>query len=446
MTFPGPVVSTPETRIAWAEKLLRVFGDVRSGEGQLTLLLTLNLFLLLAAYYVLKTVREPLILTTGGAEMKSYAAAAQALTLTGFVPLYSWFAGRAGRRALLTGVLLFFTIQVEAFALGLHLDAPMLGFLFYVWVGIFSLASIAQFWSYANDVFNRETGERLFPIMALGATVGSPVGAWLARALFESGTTTVDMLHLAALMLLLHLGLYSAIERRLSGLDRAGQPTPAPPRRGGGFALLWSNPFLCWVAIFLLCLNVINTVGEYIVSRSVLEAATRAIQEGRATDVGTFVGSFYGEYFFWVNVLAVALQALLASRIVRWAGTAGAVLTLPVVALGAYGLIAAGAGFGAIRWMKTVENATDYSIMNTGRQLLWLPTSRDEKYKAKQAMDTFFVRAGDMIAAGVVLAGTSWVALSVRQFALINLALVIGWLLLGYLVARSYRQLCAECP
>ena len=101
----------------------------------------------------------------------------------------------------------------------------------------------------------------------------------------------------------------------------------------------------------------------------------------------------------------------------------------PLVALGAYGLIAAGAGLAVIRWAKIAENATDYSVMNTARQLVWLPTSRDEKYKAKQAVDTFFVRTGDVLQAVLVFAGTTWLGLGAPGFALTNVGLVrvCGW-------------------
>ena len=97
---------------------------------------------------------------------------------------------------------------------------------------------------------------------------------------------------------------------------------------------------------------------------------------------------------------------------------------LPVVAFGAYGLVAAGAGLAAIRWAKTAENAVDYSVMNTGKQMLWLADAREEKYKAKQAMDSFFVRAGDLLAAGVVYAGTAFLDVGVDGFAAVNLVLV----------------------
>jgi AAA family ATP:ADP antiporter len=154
-----------------------------------------------------------------------------------------------------------------------------------------------------------------------------------------------------------------------------------------------------------------------------------------------YIGFFYGDYQFWVNVLALALQAFVASRLVRYQGLRGALLALPLIALGGYSVIAAGAGFALVRWIKTVENATDYSIMNTARQLLWLPTSTDEKYKAKQAIDGFFVRSGDVLSAAVVFAGTAVFHLSIARFALVNVALVVMWLAVAVVVLRRHDEL-----
>ena len=113
-------------------------------------------------------------------------------------------------------------------------------------------------------------------------------------------------------------------------------------------------------------------------------------------------------------------QAFVTSRLVKHQGLRGALLALPLIALGGYAIVAAGVGFAVVRWVKTAENATDYSIMNTARQLLWLPTSREEKYKAKQAIDTFFMRGGDLLSAGFVFVGTSVLQLGVGGFAAVN--------------------------
>ena len=135
------------------------------------------------------------------------------------------------------------------------------------------------------------------------------------------------------------------------------------------------------------------------------------------------------------------LQAFVVSRVVKYTGLRGTLLILPFVSLGAYGLIAAGVGFSLVRWGKTAENSTDYSIMNTARQLLWLPTSREEKYKAKQAVDTFFVRVGDVLSAIYVFIGTSLVGLGIAGFAAGNLALVLVWICIAFLILREHEKL-----
>jgi AAA family ATP:ADP antiporter len=175
-----------------------------------------------------------------------------------------------------------------------------------------------------------------------------------------------------------------------------------------------------------------------------VERAHAAMAADPGLDEKAFIGSFYGSYFFWVNVAAVLIQALLVSRIVRYLGIAGVILLLPLVSLGAYSVIALGASFAVVRWAKSAENATDYSVMNTGKQMLWLPTSREEKYKAKQAVDTFFVRTGDLFSAGLVYAGTTWLALEVPGFAGTNLVLIVAWLAVAVLLLREHRRVVAR--
>jgi AAA family ATP:ADP antiporter len=338
-------------------------------------------------------------------------------------------------------VVLLFTAMIEAFYLGSLARVPHLGFAFFVWVGIFSVASIALFWSYANDLHGPEAGERLFPVIAIGAALGSPVGAWIARRLFESGVAPFELLHVGAGLLLVHLGIYRVVERRERRRRRA--PGPALPRGPGGFQLVVRSPYLRGIAAVLVLLNVVNTLGEYVLGRSVVLAAQLAAEVDPAVGVTAYIGAFYGRYFFWVNVLSVVLQAFVVSRLVKHLGMAGVLFALPAVAFGTYGLVAAGIGLGALRWAKTAENAVDYSVMNTGKQMLWLATRREEKYKAKQAIDTFFVRAGDVLAAAVVYAGTRSPGVGVARFAALNVVLVLAWAAIAWRVLRRYRALCA---
>ena len=431
----------PEPQPGTLDRALRVFADVRPGEGRTVLLMCLNVSVLLISYYVLKTVREPLILLGGGAELKSYAAAGQALALIVYVPLYGWVAQRVSRRRLLSAVILFFVGCIELFVVAGRLGAPHLGFFFYVWVGIFSLTTIAQFWSYANELYSRPEGQRLFPLIAIGSTAGAPLGAELAKRLFAAGVGPFTLMQIAAGLLLFHLALYAPVWSRAS----AGRAKPeAPMSAGNGFALVLKSPYLRLAATLLVLLNLVNTVGEFILGQAVVSAANAHAAAQAGFDKQRFIGAFYGDYFVWVNVATILIQAFLVSRLVRGFGMRGALLALPVVALGVYGVAAMGAGLVTLRWLKTAENSTDYSVMNTASQMLWLPTSREEKYKAKQAIDTFFVRAGDVLAAGLVFLGTHGLGLGVPGFARTNVVVVLLAIGVASLTLREYRRLVAR--
>ena len=252
------------------------------------------------------------------------------------------------------------------------------------------------------------------------------------------------MLHITALMLLISMGLYWLVERRVGSSRQHGGSTAKLKAREGGFKLLAARPYLQLICVLLILLNLVNTTGQYVLDRYVLaEAASRGATDA-AFNKEAFLGAFYGGYMFWVNVLTVIVQALLVSRIVKYLGLAGALLALPIVALGSYSTVLAGATLVVLRLAKTVENATDYSIMNTARQMLWLPTSREEKYKAKQAADTFIVRVGDLMSAGLVFVGPALLGLAPAGFALVNVVVCILWLGVGVMLLKQYRRLAAQ--
>jgi AAA family ATP:ADP antiporter len=407
------------------ERALSLFTDIRAGEGTTAVLMLLNIFLLLVCYSVIKTVREPLILLGGGAEVRSYAAAGQALVLMAFVPAYAWLAGRVNRVRLLITVSVFFVACIELFAAGVAARIPYIGVAFFIWVGVFNMSLVAQFWSFANDIYSKEAGDRLFPIIVVGMTAGAPLGSLAAGRLFHSGAAPALILQIAAVLLAASVALYVWIDRRESSHAREAAPAL---EAGGGFHLVLANPYLRLIAALVVILNVVNTTGEYLVAKLLTAHVAELAQATPLFDKQAYIGAFTGDYQFWVNVTALLLQAFVTSRLVKHRGLRGALLVLPLIALGGYAVIAAGVGFSVVRWVKTAENATDYSIMNTARQLLWLPTTREEKYKAKQAIDTFFVRMGDVLSAAVVYAGAHSLGLSVQQFAAVNVALTVIWI------------------
>ncbi len=435
------------------DRALSVFAPVRGGEGNRVLLLALNVFFLLTAYYIIKPVREALILSEWGAEAKIYTSAGQALLLLLVVPLYSRLAGAVNRRRLITLVLLFFMGCLVAFYF-LALAHVSLGIPFYLWVGIFNVMVIAQFWSFANDVYTNEQGKRLFAIVGFGSSAGAVFGSFITGQLIEP---------LGVYQLLLLSGVLLGVSLALTLVVDTGAPQKEAPKTEtkwgrSGFTLVFKNRYLLLIALMMVLANLVNTTGEYILGKRVAADARASVPEvvlvdgmsaenlalaeaGRMNEIGIITGKFYSGFFNVVNLVGLLTQLFLVSRIVRWGGVHRAILILPLVALGGYFMMGLLPLLVITRWAKTAENATDYSLQNTVRNMLFLPTTREEKYQAKQAIDSFFVRAGDVLAALLVLVGTSIWNLSVGGFAWINVGLALVWIWVAVGIGRRYRAL-----
>jgi AAA family ATP:ADP antiporter len=145
-----------------------------------------------------------------------------------------------------------------------------------------------------------------------------------------------------------------------------------------------------------------------------------------------------------VNVTALVLQAIVASRLLKYGGFGAIFLMLPSIALVSYTSMAIVPLLWMVRIMKVAENSVDYSINNTARQVLWLPTTSDMKYKAKPVVDSLFVRLGDGFAALTVLLGVQFLHLSTQHFFYVTVALVLAWLAAATVIVREHRRLTAS--
>src|SRR5437870_6745845 len=362
----------------------------------------MNVFLLLTAYYIIKPVREALILGELGPEVKAYAGAAQALLFLFIVPIYSRIASRVNRVRLINGITAFFITNLLVFyALG---QAQMrVGMVFFLWVGLFNLMLIAQFWAFANDIYTHDQGKRLFAIIGIGSSLGGIFGARIAGGLFKPLGPYAMMLVTAALLsvcIVLTTWVNHRERRAIAKNDRrdAEEMRLAPT---GGFSLVFKSRYLFLIAMLMLLANLVNTTGEFILGKAVAQHAKAVLGAGAAGTAGVeaYIGKFYADFFFWVNMMSAALQMFVVSRIIKRFDIRPALFFLPVIALGSYALLAFVPILSFIRIAKIAENSTDYSIQNTARHALFLNTNRESKYKAKTAIDSLFWRAGDGLAA-----------------------------------------------
>ncbi|MGZ5479651.1 MAG: NTP/NDP exchange transporter, partial [Candidatus Aminicenantales bacterium] len=418
-------------------KFLRIFADIRHGEAPKALLLALNIFLLLLAYYILKPLRESLLLVDQKApQVKSYLSGAQAVLFVFVIKGFSRLASKVPRHVLITWTTSFFISNLVIFYF-LHAGGmaikPM-GILFFIWVGIFNYFVIAQFWGFANDLYSDEVGKRTFPLVALGATLGGLIATlpFMKRLRdFLGDGWEFKLMLLAGIILFLCIALARYIHHRdvrktradrekgLAGAAEKAKVQEQPLKAGGGFRLIFKSRYLLLIALLIGLYNFVNATGEFIISSVTVnksighpagpaqsaEALPAASQSLPRQTESKAIHNAFMDYQFLTNLIALIIQLFLVSRIFKWVGVGGALLFLPLLALGGYALISFGAVFLLVRWVKALENGTDYSLQNTTKAALFLVTQREEKYKAKAAIDTFFVRGGDTVSALAVLVG-----------------------------------------
>ncbi len=441
---PLPPVAAPLASTLTARalaRLLRPFARIEPEEAVGAVVLAAIVFLLLTAYYLLKTAREPLILLHGGAEVKSYASAGQAALLVLVVRVYSSVAKRVQRVRLLGVIYLFFASNLVLFAI-LAAAGANIGVPFFLWVGVFNYTSIAQFWAFAADSYTAEKGARVFTVLGIGSSLGAVVGARIARDLIGLGPQALMIA--AAVILVACVALLAWVDRRLSVPRALGPVHPEPPAsltRDRPFELLRRDRYLMLIAGMTLVLNWVNATGEYVLDRSLLAAVHDNGLSGHAASA--FIGAFKAQYFAWINAVGILLQLFAVSRILTRLGVKNALLFQPAVSLVGYTMLVFAPTLALIRLVKVGENSIDYSLQNTARQALYLVSSRVEKYVGKTTVDTIFVRLGDVLSACVVAGGVA-IAASTRAFAILNVILVSVWVVLVFAIGREHQRRTGE--
>ncbi|MEA2114324.1 MAG: Npt1/Npt2 family nucleotide transporter, partial [Thermodesulfobacteriota bacterium] len=449
------------------EKFLRIFTEVRPGEGTTALMMFANVFLILLAYYCIKPIREGWIAVSDiegltKMEVKAYSSFAQSIFLLFIVGWYGRLAGHLLRSTLITRVtlfcisnmIIFWFLQPDLFVKNL----PYTGIIFYLWVGMFGVFIVAQFWTFCADIYAEERGKRLIPMIAIGATSGAAAGSWLVDQLLGSGLVPTEALLLVATIpLFASTVLTRLVDNRESKPSSPGQETPVksskkPAEEGlrfllSGARLIFISRFLLAAALVTLLTNWVNTNGENLLFRVIQETlASQATDQG-ITDPAAILAftrsgttQFYGNFFFWVNIAALLLQSLVASRLLKFGGFAAIAMLLPVIAMISYSVMALLPILAVVKMLKIAENASDYSINNTARNVLWLPVSSEMKFQGKPAIDTLYVRIGDGLAALTVLIGVQMLTLTTSQFFIFNVVLVVAWLGFTVMLIREYRK------
>ena len=412
-----------DVRTFWAE--------IKHVDSRTTVLFAIRLFLILLAYYLMKPVREELILDGGSAQIRSLALAGQAALLLFLAPLYSHIIKHLHGDKLFLIITLFLAANIGVFYF-LGSAGVNIGVAFFIWLGIFSVVQVSQFWTMVSDYHCVDQGKKLTSYIAIGGSLGAMIGAMIAKSLYHElgayGLMVVAIVMLVVAVLIPD----SRGGFRQDHHDHAGDE--AIKHLLGGLKRVLDVPYLRWIAVSVVLLNLINSTGEFVLADFVT-----------AEKSGVEIGEFYSTFYLYVNIATLILQAFMVRPLFRVIGVGGALISLAAINLFMYLSVLA---FPVLAWfaiVKVADNSIDYSVANTTKQVLFLPLDRFTRYEGMLAINTFFTRFGDLMQGGLIFVVISVLSMSTMVLVGVNIALCLLWLLATMKVSRMFKQPTERC-
>lgn len=390
-------------------------------------------FCLLCGYYLLRPVRDEMAIE-GGVQHLPWMMTATFVTLLLVTPLFGYLAAHVARARLLMSLYAFFGTHLIGFFVLMYFQiAPhWVARLFFVWLSVFNLFVVSVFWSFMADLFAPAQGARLFGVIAAGGSIGAMVGP-----LLTTGVTYV--LPLPSLMLL-SVGFLAACGLCIYRLDRWSVHRPARPADrlgepiGGsiwaGIRLAFQSPYLLGICLYLFCLTTTATFLYLEQARLVSEQIPSPAARTR----------LFATIDLAVNVMTCMTQFFITSKLIARFGLASALVALPLVSAIGFGLVGLVPVLLLYVLFTIIRRIGEYAIAKPAREVLFTVVSREEKYKAKNFIDTAVSRGGDA-ATGWIVNGVKAFGVTAPQMAwlLVPVAILWGWL--GWRLARQEERL-----
>ncbi len=390
----------------------------------------LYFFCVLAAYYVIRPVREQLGAASGGSSALPLIWFIVFIVMLLLTPVYGALVSRFPRRIFIPVVYAFFAAGMVLMSAVLGDEPPTrwLATGFYVWVSVFNLFVVAVFWSYMADIFTGEQARRLYGAIGIGGTLGAITGPLLAISLVHHIGVS-GLLHVSAGLLVLAMLVAIALGEwsKRHGRRDAGLGDQII---GGGFwagaRLVFKHPFLRRMALLLLLSDMVGTV-LYALNLDVGASLFHTPEDRTA---------FFGRIDLYTNVLQVFLQLLIAPWLLQRFGPA---ITLMVAGtINAVSLLMLATQPAAI-WLMialVISRAFAYGLVMPARESLYTRVDRESRYKAKNFIDTAVWRGGD------VLATQTLTLLKIAGAGIMQLGLIcVGTALLGVFLSRNIDKL-----
>ena len=368
----------------------------------------LYFFCVLAAYYILRPVRDEIGMLSG-AQKLPWLFSAVFVTMLAVIPLFGWVAGHFPIRRLLSAVYGFFVVNLLGFFMVLNRGVALevMGPIFFVWLSVFVLFVVSVFWSFMADVFPTDAARRLFGCISAGGSLGAITGPLITAAAVK-GIGVQGLLLVSAFFLLVAVGCMLALlkwylvhhgtDLGKTHLSSAKDPTADPPSLWIGVIRIFRSPYLRGIALYLMCYSVLSTF--------LYSQATILIPEVMPNSEDRM--QLFASIDLAINVLAFTLQLFAIGWLLTRFGVVIMLAVMPIVSVIGFGVFGLWTVLPVLIGFGVVRRAGEFSITKPTRETLFTVVPREEKYQAKNVIDTVVHRGADATGTGIVSLLHTW--------------------------------------
>ena len=416
-------------------RLINAAAKVQPNEIRATALSFLWVFLVMSAWYILRPVRDALSSDWSDAQL-SWLWTSTFFFSAIAVSIYGAVISRVRFNRIVPAVYLFFALSFIGFYVaGATLSGnDIVNRVYYVWTSVFGLFHLSVFWTFMSGLYNRQQAERLFGVIAVGATTGAIAGPAFVSA-FADNIGSLNMLFVSAALLLTPIPIMAALDK-LRSTD-LGNPATAgdllrDDRLGvnpfSGFTLLVSNRYLLWIAVFILLYVTLSTFLYFEIRKPLGDLA----QIRRA--------QIWANIDLAVNVLAAVTALFATSRLTTRLGMPKTLALVPAIMVIAWTVVAANPAALSVFVVQVVRRGGNYAITRPAREMLFTLVDNETRYKAKPVIDTVVYRGGDVVTAWFYTAIVSIFNLGLAGVALVGAAIAALWASVGAMLGRDYNR------
>jgi AAA family ATP:ADP antiporter len=387
-------------------------------------------FCLLAAYYILRPLRDEMGVA-GGVRNLQWLFTATFLVMLGAVPLYGALVARVPRRRFIPLVYHFFVLNLAVFwvLLALDFERQTVARVFFVWISVFVLFAVSVFWSFMADVWRSEQGKRLYGFIAAGGSAGALAGPAITIGL--AGTIGATNLLIVA-VLLLEAAVLCA--RRLEVEEKA--PAEKQGAVGGGaidgLLMVLRSPYVAGIMLWVSLLSIAATFLYF----------EQAAIVAKASDDPAVRTRIFATVDLAVGVLTLAVQFLATGKVIARFGVGPALALVPVVFMAGFAVLAVAPVLTVVIAFQALQRTANFALSNPAREVLFTVVARDEKYKAKNVIDVVAVRGADAVG-GWLITGLRALSMEARGIAATAIALAAAGLILSVALGRAQERRAA---